>query len=82
MREISRSFQIDKQVKKMCADCTVRTVCTDADVAGSYDMWQVWLAVVWMSWHMTRGLFVANGMATRGPINGHHVSPKHWLKLV
>jgi hypothetical protein len=30
---------------------------------------------------MTCGLFVANGMATRGPINGRHVSPKHWFKI-
>jgi hypothetical protein len=40
MREISRSVQIDKQAKKMC-NCTVRTVYTDADMAGSYDTWQV-----------------------------------------
>jgi hypothetical protein len=50
-------------------------------VAGPYDMWQVWLAVVWTSWCMTCGLSVANGMATRGPINGRHVSPKNWFKI-
>jgi hypothetical protein len=61
----------------------------DADVVESYDTWQghmkhgrCWLAVVWMSWHMTRVLFVANGMVTRGPINGHHVSPKQWFKTL
>jgi hypothetical protein len=81
MREISRSVQNDKQAKK-CADCTVRT-----DLYGCVT-WQTVrhmagvLAVVWMSRCMTRGLFVVNGMATRGPINGRHVSPKHWLKLV
>jgi hypothetical protein len=38
MREISRSIQNDKQGKKRCVDCTVRT---DADVGGSYDTWRV-----------------------------------------
>jgi hypothetical protein len=83
MREISRSVQIDKHAKK-CADCTVRT---DADVAEPYDTWMrairpmvgAWLAVVWMSWHMTHGFFVVNGMAKRDPINGHHLSPKQWF---
>jgi hypothetical protein len=52
-REISRSVQNDKQAKKRDADCTVRTVRTDADVAGrtthgrQYD---------WDSWHVTVGM--------------------------
>jgi hypothetical protein len=41
MREISRSVQIVKQAKKMCADCTVRTVRMDVDVVGPYNTWQV-----------------------------------------
>jgi hypothetical protein len=50
-REISRSVQNDKQAKKRDADCTVRTVRTDADVAGRtthgrpYDTWQ---AAIWI----------------------------------
>jgi hypothetical protein len=36
-REISRSFQNDKQTKKRDADCTVRTVGTDDDVADCTD---------------------------------------------
>jgi hypothetical protein len=49
-REISRSVQNDKQAKKRDVDCTVRTVHTDADMAGRttrgrpYDTWQV---VIW-----------------------------------
>jgi hypothetical protein len=42
MREISRSVQIVKHAKKMCADCTVHT---DADVAGPYDTWQVLVGI-------------------------------------
>jgi hypothetical protein len=68
----------------MCVDYTVRT---DADVAGPYDTWQgrmthgrCRLVVMWMNWHPTHGMFVANGMVTRGPINGHHVSPGQWFK--
>jgi hypothetical protein len=87
MREISRSVQIVKQAKKMCVDCIVRTFHMDADVAGPYDTWQgrmtcgrCWLAVVWMNWHLTHGMFVANGMVTRGPINDRHVSPGQWFK--
>jgi hypothetical protein len=30
---------------------------------------------------MTRGLFMENGMVTRGPINGRHVSPGQWFKI-
>ena len=43
----------------------------------SYDTWQavVWIVGIW------RGLFVANGMATHGPINGRHVSPIYWFKI-
>jgi hypothetical protein len=33
-REISRSVQIYKHAKKKVVDCTVRTIRTDADVAG------------------------------------------------
>jgi hypothetical protein len=77
MREISRSVQIVKQAKKMCADCTVRI---DADVVGPYDTWQV-LVGSWTTNHfLTRGMFVVNGMVTRGPINGRHVSPGKWFK--
>jgi hypothetical protein len=39
-REISRSFQNDKQRKKRDVDCTVRTVHMDVDVACLYDTWQ------------------------------------------
>jgi hypothetical protein len=78
MREISCSVQIDKQAKKDVL--TVQSV--------RMMMWQgrttrgrCWLAVMWMSWRMTRGLFVVNGMSTRGPINGCHVSPGQWFKI-
>jgi hypothetical protein len=37
---------------------------------------------LWTNWHMTRGMFVANGMVTRGPINGRHVSPGNGLKFM
>jgi hypothetical protein len=37
-----------------------------------------WLAVVWTNWCSTCGMFAANGMVTRGPINGRHVSPGQW----
>jgi hypothetical protein len=42
MEKISRSVRKVKQAKKI-ADCAVRTVCTDADVAGPsiQDTWQV-----------------------------------------
>jgi hypothetical protein len=42
-REISRSVQNDKQAKKRDADCTVRTVHTDADVACPYETCQRWI---------------------------------------
>jgi hypothetical protein len=27
-------------------------------------------------------MFAVNGMATRGPVNGHHVSYIHWFKTM
>jgi hypothetical protein len=31
---------------------------------------------------MTRDMFAANGMVTCGPINGRHVSPGQWSKIL
>jgi hypothetical protein len=36
MEKISHSVRKVKQAKKKIVDCAVRTVCTDADVAGLY----------------------------------------------
>jgi hypothetical protein len=80
MREISHVlFKTTNRQKKNVIDCTVRT---DADMADHTTHVADVLEIVWMSQCMTRGLFVVNGIATRGPINGRHVSSKHWLKLV
>jgi hypothetical protein len=40
-------------------------------------MWQV---VVWI-FGILRGMFAMNGMVTRGPINGRHVSHTCWFKI-
>jgi hypothetical protein len=84
------AFCLNRQTgKKKCVDCTVRT---DADVAGSYDTWQMlswqgrvtcgryFLEVVWTNHLLTRVVLVANGLVTRGPRKGHHVSPGQWFK--
>jgi hypothetical protein len=52
MREISRYFQNDKEAKKKCVDCTVRTD-VDVDVVDRTTRGRCWLAGLWMSWHMT-----------------------------
>jgi hypothetical protein len=74
MSEISRSVQIVKQAKKIFVDCTVRT---DAELAGSYDTWQmlslvagVELAVMWMNyivdtWHIC-GKWIGDTWPKRG----------------
>jgi hypothetical protein len=51
-----------------------------AKLAGPYDMWQVLVGSWTTNCFLTCGLFVVNGMATHGPINGRHVSPKQWSK--
>ena len=74
-REISCSIQNDKQAKKRGADCTVRT---DADVAGRTTRGR-------MAFGQLAGdlaCLAANGVTTRGPVNGHHVSSIIWLKLM
>jgi hypothetical protein len=53
-----------------------------AELAGSYNMWQVLVGSWTMNHFLTRGLFVVNGMATHGPINGRHMSPRLGLKLM
>jgi hypothetical protein len=51
MSEISRSVQIVKHAKNKCADCTIRTIHTDDDVAGPYDdMEEPYTDVVGLSW--------------------------------
>jgi hypothetical protein len=86
MSEISRSVQIVKHAKKKCFDYTVRTVHTDADMVGPYtnvaepyaDVAEMILrtGVSWTVNHLlTRDISVVNGLVTRGPSKGHHVSP-------
>ena len=78
MTETLRSVQIDKQEKKNVL--TVQSV-RMLTWQGRTTHGRCWLGVVWMSCCMTHGFFVANEMATRGPINGHHVSPGQWFKI-
>jgi hypothetical protein len=56
MEKISHSVRKVKQAKKKIADCAVRTVCTDVDVACSYsDTWQVHTGDMWKLQGVTRG---------------------------
>jgi hypothetical protein len=83
MEKISRSVRQAKQAKILDADCTCpyspygptwqgRTIhtmmCQVDDVARIH-----WLMVV-ESNRMTRVIWLANGVRTRGPIGGRHVS--------
>jgi hypothetical protein len=52
-----------------------RTTRDRSELAGPYDMWQVLVGIWTMNHFLTHGLFVVNGMATRGPINVRHMSP-------
>jgi hypothetical protein len=78
-----------KEKVKKCADCIVRT---DADVVGPYNTWQMlswqgrathgkcWLAIVWTNHFLTCVILMENGLVTRGPSKGRHVSPGQWSK--
>jgi hypothetical protein len=95
MSEISRSVQIVKQAKKN-VDCTVYSpyVAGMLTWQGRTMMWQMlswqgctsWQVTVgswmWSNHFLTRGILVANGLVTRGPSKGCHVSPGQWLKFV
>jgi hypothetical protein len=51
------------------------------ELAGPYNTWKVLVGSWTTNCFLTRGLFVANGMATCGPINGRHMSPWLWFKI-
>jgi hypothetical protein len=82
MEEISRSVRQAKQAKFWDADCTC-PYSPYGDVAGPYDrtvmMWQLLVGWLLANRVLTRVSLAANGMRTRGPMLGRHVSLVGWL---
>jgi hypothetical protein len=54
----------------------------EAKLVGPYDTWQALGGICVDEFFLDTWHFVANGLVTRGPSKGHHVSPRLWIKLV
>jgi hypothetical protein len=82
MEEISRSVHQAKQAKIWDADCTCLYSTYD-DMVGPYDhtvmMWKLLVGWLLANRMLTCVSLAANGMRTRGPMVGRHVSLVGWL---